>query len=205
MTANQLGSVEPRGLHSFGGLTTVLILAGSLALNVFLGLRAVRQPAEGRPPEPESLAKGEIVVDLPVSDLDGKAIVVAFAGSAQPTLLYLVSPACAWCHKNEANFAAIATAAASSYRIVIASTLKPGFAEYAERIRKQLGKDVKAVFVTGIPNDLRQRLKLGGTPQLIVIDREARVLASWIGAPTPGDARAIGAFFGIALPGLGDS
>src|SRR6185295_776335 len=93
------------------------ILGVSLALNVYLGVR-VRAAKPGVGQSPPVVATGTRATNLHAEELDGKKIVIDWAQTSKPSVLYVFSPSCVWCQRNEDNLETIVRNRHSDYRIV---------------------------------------------------------------------------------------
>ena len=143
--------------------------------------------------EEARLREGDMVPYFEGRDIDGRPVVVRYL---RPTLVYVLKPSCPWCNRNVANINALAGFAKSKYEVVGISLSPDGLREHVSASQYQFP------IVAEIPATTAVELKLGGTPQTIVISRESKVIRSWIGAYSGATAVAIQDFFGFTLPGL---
>ena len=186
-----------RSVKSNRGLVCLFVaLGGSLTLNVLMGRELQRQTVAGES-RMAGIREGTSLPSIEALDLDGRAVSVVFA-SEKPTVLYVLSPTCVWCQRNEKNIIELARKSATRYRFIGLSTggdLKE-LNEYLKR--SPLPFDV--FFVESA--QAATELELGVTPQTAVIDRNGKVEHSWQGAYDGPTAQEIEAMFGVALPGL---
>jgi hypothetical protein len=172
------------------------MLAGSLATNLVLGVALLRVVRTGVPdPEPTTaaVAEGTRIHGFVAQRVGGQVEGVDFA---KPTILYVFRPSCEWCTRNLANLRAILAGVESRYRVVGLS-LDPNLGDYLHRN----GLDGLEVFTE--PNvDAVTELRLGATPQMIVIAPGGTVVRSWTGALGGIVGKEVEAFLGVSLPGV---
>src|SRR5262245_46315053 len=82
----------------------VSVLALSLTLNVWLGWKVSRG---GAPAASGGLAQGTELRSLGVLAADAKEETRLRLDDGIPTVLYVLSPSCHWCARNEANIRAL--------------------------------------------------------------------------------------------------
>ena len=174
-----------------GASALVAVLALSVGLNVYLGerLRAVpvthtvHQIASGsRLPNP-----------LPVLSVAGKPATLRF-GPGRATVVYVFSPVCIWCHRNEHAIKALVAQASGRYRFVGLSLLSAGLKKYVAAGH--------APFPAFAVRNEKQALKLGlvATPETLVIGAGGKVLEAWPGAYIGGNHLQVADFFQAKLP-----
>lgn len=129
-------------------------------------------------------------------DLDGKQQTISYAATNKPTVLYVISPSCIWCERNNENIEQLAKVKESDFRFIGLSLAEPGLKEY------MVGSRLNFPMYTRLTSETIQSLGLGGTPQTIVISPEGRVLKNWRGAYIEHSRPDVEAYFGIRLPGL---
>ena len=100
----------------------LLLLAASLSLNVYLGWK-LRQGTAA--PISARLAAGMKLDPVTVTDADGKPLTLSYDGN-KPTVLYVMSPSCIWCRRNQANINMLTASKANDYRFVGLSVVHPG-------------------------------------------------------------------------------
>ncbi len=190
----------PLGRASQADWFVLVLLAISLLGNVVLGVAVLRltdaasgasaRAATSQPPV------GSTVPPLDVQRLTGERESISFFTDSRPTVVYIFKPSCAWCARNLENVRAVIATATSSHR-VIAVSLDPDVAEYAERIRLGI-----PVYVRPSPS-IFEPYHLGPTPQTLVVSREGKVLKSWVGAYAGRTREEVETYFKIRLPGIG--
>jgi peroxiredoxin len=174
-----------------------LSLAGNVALGVAISRLAVRV---GNAPQVQSAAPAGPVVGQQLPSLTaerrgGGKESIAFAATERPTLIYVFTPSCTWCARNLANIRQVIAEAGKTHR-VIGISLDPDVDAYEERVH------------LGIPIYVRpsrqtfEALRLGSTPQTIVLSGDGKVVKSWVGAYTGGTEREVASYFKVTLPGL---
>lgn len=179
---------------SAGTASLVFVLAPSLGLNVYQGLElrggflhpAAPTKVDAKFPSP-----------LPLLDADGKPTQLAFDDS-RPTVMYVFSPLCGWCKKNEANIKSTVAIAGNRFRFVGVSTISENLKDYIAQ-----GHAPFPVYVVKSPEQATQ-LGFVGTPMTIVVGPGAKVEKVWQGAYMNDNQKEVEAFFGAKLPGLQD-
>jgi len=170
----------------------MMIVAASLGLNVFLGLKLRHYSLRDR----GELLEGTFVPDLVVTDLDGKTQRLIFAKSSAPVVLYVFSPYCGWCDRNLANVAALAESVTGRYNFIGISLSHEGLEEYVKTHR------ISFQTYGNLRSEAREGLSIHSTPVTIVVSRDSHVLRSWTGAYDQSMLHEIEAYFGTHLPGL---
>lgn len=180
----------PGGLE---GLLALLLLA-SVGLNFFLARRITQQDKvistikqEGR------LRVGEPVPPLQARTLDGRAVVLKYD---RPTVIYVLKPDCPWCARNTANINALAEAVRSTHYVFGVTLTSDNLAQHLE------ASGYTFPVLTEVEPIAAIAMKLGSTPQTIVVGTDSKVLHSWIGAYSGQTAREIESFAHIQLPGV---
>lgn len=180
--------------NNAGTGSLVIALALSLGLNVYLA----REIPRGRLPFPVAKTIGvnfKVPSPLPLLDVNGKTTQLVFNDS-RPTVIYVFSPLCGWCKKNEANIKALAAETGSRFHFVGLSTMSTGLKDYVEQ-----GHAPFPVFAV---QSAEQAAKLGltGTPDTILVGPRAKVERVWMGAYMGDNQKQIEQFFNAKLPGL---
>jgi thiol-disulfide isomerase/thioredoxin len=174
-------------------LFVMLLLAASLGLNVYLGFKIRRGPVA------ENTAKllpGTKVDPVNAIGFDGKPLTISYEGTNKPTVFYVLSPSCIWCRRNQANIEKLAETKGNDFRFIGLSLDEAGLKEYVEEYR------LKFPVYAGLTKESVQSLRLGGTPQTIIVSSEGKVLKVWSGAYIESMQPDVEAFFGTSLPGL---
>jgi hypothetical protein len=172
----------------------VFALSASLSLNVYLGWR-VRGLAPRGTTASGIQAGSRLPESLPVLTVDGRHVSLDFNDS-RTTVLYILSPSCGWCRKNEANIKTVSAAAASRFRFVGLSLVSTNLKEYVAE-----GHAPFPVFALQSPEQAA-KLGFGSTPTTLIVGPGNRVEKVWLGAYMRGNEKPIEQFFGVRLPGL---
>jgi hypothetical protein len=173
----------------------VLLLAGSLALNVYLGWCLKKSNNASAPPALK-LTANDTVESFLASNLEGKFERIEFTSTGRPTVLYIFTPTCHWCARNKGNISALVQNSGDKFRFLGVSLAQNGLSEY---VRKN---SVGCPTYTNLTPDTINELGLGNTPQTIVVSSEGRVLKNWSGAYGGKMQREIEEYFQVTLPGL---
>jgi hypothetical protein len=128
--------------------------------------------------------------------LTGSTETVSYSRYSQATVVYVFSPTCSWCARNQANLAALVKASGQRFHFIGLSLDDHGAAEYAAKTR--MGFPV----YTGVSAEFATAVHLGGTPQTIVISPSGEVIANWIGSWSGAQQHEIEVFFKTKVPGL---
>jgi hypothetical protein len=166
-------SIKALAAEYAGTSLLVLALCASLAMNVYQALKLKGAFVES---PPAVRAGMRIPIPLAVTDADGKPASLNFAEDSRPTVVYVLSPLCGWCKRNEANIKAIVAQAGSRFRFVGLSIASQNLKEYVA--------DGHAPFPIYLVNsaDEIKKLNLGSTPQTLIVDGSGRIKRAWAGA-----------------------
>lgn len=174
-----------------------VLLAVSALLNVRLAREVTQLKASIAAVKTEHrLQAGTRVAALEAKDLDGRPLSIPVRAIGMPTIVYVFTPQCGWCKRNQANLRALVEQTAGRYRVVALSLTEKDLLGYAKSLPTGIG-------VYREPSDAtRQTLGLGGTPQTIIVGSTGVVEASWVGAYQGKDKDDIERKLAIRLPGL---
>lgn len=175
-----------------GTSALVLTLSISLGLNVYFAWKIRKTSIRTFP---EIKVNDKLPSPLLLLDADGKSVRLGF-DDPRPTVLYVLSPLCSWCKRNEANIKKISELAGSRFRFVGLSLVSTNLKEYVAE-----GRAPFPVYRVQ-SQDQAVRMGLGSTPTTIVITPGARVEKVWTGAYMSENVKQIEEFFGVKLPGL---
>jgi hypothetical protein len=178
---------------------TVLLLC-SLSLNVVLGwqIRSLKRAMANAPALQQPNIVGVTLSSLLLKDLDGKPAAIKFTNMAKPSVIYVFHPKCAWCGRNLDNIKTLANERGGAYQFIGLSLNDPGLQTYVQS--SGLGFPVYCVAsYKDVPD-----LKLGGTPETVVVSPGGKVLKNWFGAYTGEKQHEIESYFSLKLPGLVD-
>jgi hypothetical protein len=136
---------------------------------------------------------GSVVPRITVRDSQDGTELLDYAVSSG-TILYVFSPACAWCIRNVAAVQALATQTAARYRFVGLSLSDVGLSQFLVLN--------KPAFPVLQPRSLAELSAYhpGMTPETLVISKQRIVLADWRGAYTNATKDSIEEFFSVNLP-----
>jgi hypothetical protein len=195
--ASESAAQRPSRLQDAGAtLVLILVLTGSLALNVRLGwkLNRLESSLDGSS-HVSKLVLGATIPPLAAVDLEGRHTSIAYAGYP-PTVLYVFVPPCEWCARNQANIQALARARGKTYRFIGLSLSEEHLKEYVAR------SGVEFPVFSRLDPETISALGLGSTPQTLVISPEGKLLGNWTGAYGGALRADVQKYFGIELPGL---
>jgi hypothetical protein len=177
-----------------------LLIAGLLAVSAITNILLVLKVKELRVTisalkMEQGTVLGMQLPPLTAEDLSGQSVTVRFDESERPTLLYVFTPACGWCKRNEDNLRSLASQTSERLTIIGVSLSHDGLAEY-------VGQRFPPVRV--IKPDARTitAYKLSGTPTTILVSSQGVVLRVWKGAYNDSLQRELEEYFHIKLPGL---
>ncbi len=153
-------------------LYCVCTLGVSLLLNVILGVNLVgksRAPASslGIPP-------GTALSSLPMKALDGSPSNLSFS-DGRPTVLYVMSPGCAWCLANQETINQLASKARGSAQFIGLSLSSRGIGRFLSEHPATFS------FYTVPESEDLFGLAFRVTPQTILLDEGGRVRRAWVG------------------------
>lgn len=180
----------------FRHLLVFCLLALSAITNLLLvgKVRELRSTITALKSE-HSSTPGTRLPPLTAQDMSGQSVTIRFDEIQVPTLLYVFSPSCGWCRKNEDNISSLASQAGDSIRIIGLTLSTDGLTEYvADRF--------PPVKVIRPDSQTMTAYKLSGTPETILVSSDGIVLRVWKGAYSDSTKRELEAYFHVKLPGL---
>ena len=177
-----------------------LLVSGLLALSAITNFLLVGKVRELRSTitllkSEQSSTPGTRLPPLTAQDMSGQNVTIRFEEAQVPTLLYVFSPSCGWCKKNEDNISSLASQTGGNVRIIGLSLSPDGLVEYVAH-RFPPDKVIKPDSRT------MTAYKLAGTPETILVSWEGVVLKVWKGAYGESIQRELEAYFHVKLPGL---
>lgn len=197
--------MEAKGNGQWAASTLYVALALSMATNLFLlwqrdshSVRELRAPVRGERGS-AALSPGVALPALRGRHLNGSEALIDFRTAQVPTLIYVLSPHCVWCLRNQANVAALFERVRGRFRIVCISLAAGGLAEYIRDNNLDLGQ-VEVVF--DVPKTLVKAYRLRATPETLVISTDSKLVKLWRGAYGLDTQREVEEYFGVRLPGL---
>jgi peroxiredoxin len=134
---------------------------------------------------------------FPGSLLGGTVDTLRFERDRRSTVLYFFSPTCGWCARNVDNRKALLKLKGAEYRFVGLTLARE---DSVQAYLSESGLDLPTC--TRIPQDVVEAYKLAGTPTTIVVSPQSHVVKSWPGAYVEQQAKEVGTFFHVTLPGL---
>jgi hypothetical protein len=171
-----------------------VLLASSGVVNILLAreVSSLRLALQSR----RELSVGDSVQPIVVHSLDGTPATITFSDHTLPTILYVFSPQCVWCTRNFDNIKAIENGLNGKYRFI-------GLSMSAVSLEEYITSNNLSFPVYKEP-DQRSIIdfKLGGTPQMLVISQDGKVVKNWHGAYSGDQEKDVENFFGISLPGI---
>jgi peroxiredoxin len=117
-------------------------------------------------------------------------------GDSKLTILYYFDPGCSWCKRNAAAFSGLVQQVRGRARVVSYTPTLKGLEQF------KLSTHHEADIITDDRQDIRSILKLGGTPQTLLVDSKGHVVKNWSGAYVELNKRDIETYFGITIPDL---
>ncbi|HSE49484.1 MAG TPA: hypothetical protein VLA96_09790 [Terriglobales bacterium] len=166
----------------------MILLTGSLALNVWLGLSMQKQAA-GR----HDSVIGRRVTPFRVMDSENRALELEFSKEQRPVVLYVLSPTCQWCEANLPAITALANNTKSRYRFV-------GLSLSDTRLEASTGNSLPFPVYSVASFTSVVQMNLGSTPQTLLIASDGTILRSWTGAYKGSNKTEIEKEFGESLP-----
>lgn len=173
----------------------LVLLALSLAVNVWLGLRVRALQTAGPTAAPPKLQVGDVLPPLPAFGSDGQPATLSAAGESRPTVFYTFSHTCPWCRRNQPAIAALTAQVGARFRFVGLCMARradcapspgdapiPTYAEIDARLAAQYG--------------------LGTVPQTVVVSPQGKVERVFRGAYVGANQRDVESYFGVQLPTL---
>ncbi len=176
----------------------VLLLSISSLVNVGLVLKLKSQQSYiDYLKQDGNLRINAIVPSIKAMSSDGHPVTIRFDDASVPTVLYVMSPSCGWCKKNQANIAALVTKTGCTVPFRWAFAVLGWLASiYRSRVSPpyQIFSQLEPATLT--------TYRLGATPETIVISPLGKVLRIWKGAFSADILPDVQSYFGVSLPGL---
>ncbi len=176
------------------GVCVGVLLVGSLALNLVQAYRLGVPALRSSPRKPTGIGSGQMVRPLKVQDQFGTESVIRYDDVSYATVLYITSPSCGWCRRNEQDIKSLAQQVGSRYRFVGVSLSNRNLADYINN--HGAGFPVYSV----LSETAVSEYQLGITPQMILVDRSGKVVRTWTGAFVDQNRAEIERFFSVKLP-----
>lgn len=177
-----------------------VLIGGLLALSAITNILLVLKVKELRATisdlkTEQSTVVGARLPPLTAQDISGQSVTIRFDEIDRPTLLYVFTPSCGWCKRNEQNIQSLVSQTGESLRIIGVSLSQDGLVEY-------VGQRFPPVMVVKPDARTITTYKLSGTPTTILVSSQGVVLRVWKGAYNDSIQRELEGYFHIKLPGL---
>ena len=138
--------------------------------------------------------RGMLAPELNVLDSSGKRVVLSYASTNRPTLIYVFRPGCAWCERNGEAVNWLTSQVSQRYRVISLSLEEEGLPEFLK------AHAVRFPVYHRPSNSVISALRLHITPETIVISPSGTVLASWKGAYIGSTQSEVERFLAISFP-----
>jgi peroxiredoxin len=171
------------------------VLGVSIAINALQANRIATFLQNEQGAAHGSLAAGQAVPALDVKDLDGNRTVILYESAGKPTLIYVFSPTCPWCLKNEKSIKSLVAQVSSRYNVIGLSLKRNRLVDHVK-----LHQLPFPVYTPG-SRRVMASYSLEGTPETILVSEKGVVLNSWAGAYVDGTKNGLERFFSVRLPG----
>jgi|ERR1044072_359541 thioredoxin-related protein len=192
----ELVSHNPGSKPKRADIFLLLVLLGSLSLNVYLGWKVRHAEPTSNFQSIVRIEPGTKVMPLRAVDMDGQPHLVSYNDVNRPTVVYVIAPSCIWCERNRENIDQVARLKGNEFRFVGLSLAVSGLKEY-------LGQhNLSFPVYTVLDSETIKAFGLGATPQTIVISPDGKVLKNWTGAYREQSQREVEEYFHLSLPGL---
>jgi hypothetical protein len=190
-----MGNLAHRLWSSRDSVFLLALLGCSLSLNSIVAYRLLVPRGAGGGYARGRLQPGTRVPAIEVTDLDGAKVQVRWSDDPRPTVLYVFSPTCIWCARNVASITKLAAAREREYRFI-------GLSLSAHGVR-ELVQSTGIVFpvYTNPPNPLVAALKLGSTPETLIVTPGGVVVRTFYGAYAGPVKQEVEAAFSVQIPG----
>lgn len=144
------------------------------------------------------LKPGTAMLPLGVLARGGHRIEIPAKGPA-PLVVYLMSPTCSWCQRNEAVFRSLVRHLQGRMRIVVVVSSSEDTLKYdaVGRLGVPISGEVDA--------ETSRAFRFGGTPETILIGADGRVLEVWSGAYMGAMKKEIESRLSVTLPDVGEA
>jgi hypothetical protein len=186
-----LQSAKHWGAEKCGLPLLTIVLFGSLTLNVALAWKV----NAGSKHIQASVREGTVLSPLPVIDKFGKKLTLNFSGR-ESTVLYVLSPKCGWCQRNDKNISTLANQRHGTFRFIGLSLISTDLPKFLQK--HPVPFEIYVLNSNKVANDLG----LTTTPQTIFIRPDGLVERNWVGGLQGDRLQDLERFFHITLPGL---
>jgi len=142
------------------------------------------------------LVPGSIAPPFSAKENNDKKVVLNYADSKVPTVIYLFSPDCHWCERNLNNIRVLAENSNGRFRFVGVSMTDKDLQTYLSQNKLPFQS------YHSPPDEVKVAYGFSSTPSTIVISPTGKVLQYWRGAYSEELQTEVEEFFHVKLPGL---
>jgi hypothetical protein len=147
----------------------------------------------------EAQAGGQLEVGQPipkveVQDTDGVKVGLDHLLDDKPTIFYVFSPGCQWCTRNLKNIKALAGGIRGRHQLIGLSVVQSGLQDYVSQ------NGLLFPVYTIVPSGAGALVSR--TPRTLVVSREGKLIANWVGAYGNEVRNSVEQYFQLALPGI---
>lgn len=173
-------------------ISKTLTVSASL-LNVILAVLLYRAKTAQHWGDSAELTPGVRVPPLVGADPLGRPISIEYSTQVR-TVLYVFSPGCGWCERNEKSLQRLARALRGKFRFFAISLDREGLLDWIHLQRPEYD------IVTDLPYRAFLAYRFTSTPMTVVISPGGTVDRAWLGAYRSETVREIEKYFGVSLP-----
>jgi len=134
--------------------------------------------------------------ELRLLSLEQKMNDPSLGDNKMPVVVYVFSPTCKWCERNQSGIGALATQIKGKYRLIGVSNTSNELAQYLAHISPPF-----PVYYLD-PNSQHPNLPMSVTPQTLVFSPDGAYIVGWNGAYMQATRNEISSFFKVSLPEL---
>lgn len=166
--------MKPDGLFNrwHKGALATAVLCLSFGMNVLLTVQLKKVRAQTTRQDP---LIGLAVSSFEAQDLRGKHVTVNLSRKSD-TVVYVFTPSCGWCARNISRILSLSQKVSGKYDLIGISLSANDLPEYI--VENRLTFPV----YTSLDSQVVLKLRLGITPQTMVISHEGRIIKNWVGA-----------------------
>ena len=177
-----------------GKVFTSVVLLASVALNLLLFAEVRRLRGALKLPGRTDPLIGARIASFQARDSDSRGVTVTMPNT-RPTLLYVFSPQCDFCVKNENKIAFLTQAIQDKYQILGISIGRNGLGQYLA------DHGVTFRVLVELDATVAKTLQIGRTtPQTLVVSPIGLVIKNWRGMYSGRTQQEIEDYFGVKFP-----
>lgn len=171
-----------------------------MMVNIAVIAMVLAMPTQGyqsKPVEKRSALQAngtKISSAIKVNDLDGNEKLINYPNTGKLMVLYIFATSCVWCARNLENIKTVANNSRKGYQVIGIALNDENLKDYVSN--KQLNFPIYKKPSMEAVNEL----KLGNTPQTIVMSSQGKVLKNWLGVYNNITRKEIEKFFSVKLP-----